>query len=151
MKIEQEIRQRKFKNEYQKAHINLLFTASWLSQHSARILKPYGISWQQFNLLRILKGMHPEPATVKVLTERMIDKMSNASRLVEKLKKKELVERRVCPQDRRRVDIRITEQGLKSLDEISRRMEEGLQKRMSNISIEEAAKLNALLDKMRDQ
>ena len=126
MKIEEEIKQKKFKDVYHKAHINVLFTASWLSKHSTDLLKPYHISIQQFNILRILRGLYPEPATVKLLTERMIDKMSNASRLVEKLKQKGLVERRVCPSDRRRVDVRITEDGLQLLGEVSSVLEDGL-------------------------
>lgn len=150
MRIEEEIKQKKFRSVHHKAHINVLFTASWLSQHSARLLKPYKISWQQFNILRILRGMYPEPATVKLLTERMIDKMSNASRLVEKLKLKGYVERTVCPSDRRRVDIRITEQGLKALENISRVMEDGLHRQMDNLSEEDAEQLNGLLDKLRD-
>ena len=150
MKIEKEIEQKKFKSVYHKAHINLLFTASWLSQNSAQLLKPYKISWQQFNILRILRGMYPEPATVKLLTERMIDKMSNASRLVDKLKHKGYVERRVCPSDRRRVDIQITEDGLRILEDISQIMEDGLNQKMSSLSVEEAEQLNILLDKLRD-
>ncbi|MCB0582392.1 MAG: MarR family transcriptional regulator, partial [Phaeodactylibacter sp.] len=149
MKIEEEIKQKKFKSVYHKAHINVLFTASWLSQNSAQLLKPYKISWQQFNILRILRGMHPEPATVKLLAGRMIDKMSNASRLVEKLKQKGYVERRVCPSDRRRVDIEITEKGLEVLDGISRVMEEGLHQKMSALTAAEAEQLNSLLDKLR--
>lgn len=150
MKIEEEIKQKKFKSVYHKAHINVLFTASWLSQNSSQLLKPYKISWQQFNILRILRGMHPEPATVKLLAGRMIDKMSNASRLVEKLKQKGYVERRVCPSDRRRVDIEITEKGLEVLDGISRVMEESLHQKMSALTAAEAEQLNSLLDKLRD-
>ncbi|MCB0551511.1 MAG: MarR family transcriptional regulator [Phaeodactylibacter sp.] len=149
MRIEEEINQKKFKSVYQKAHINVLFTASWLSQNSAQMLKPFKISWQQFNILRILRGMYPEPATIKLLTERMIDKMSNASRLVEKLKQKGLVERRVCPSDRRRVDIEITEKGLQLLEDVSRVMEEGLHQRMNGLTQSEAEQLNLLLDKLR--
>ena len=149
MKIEEEIKQKKFRSVYHKAHINVLFTASWLSQNSAQLLKPFKISWQQFNILRILRGMYPEPATVKLLTERMIDKMSNASRLVEKLKQKGLVERRVCPSDRRRVDVEITEKGLSVLEDISFIMEQELNQKMGNLSSEEADQLNQLLDKLR--
>lgn len=149
MKIEQEIKQKKFNSEYQKAHINILFTASWLSQQSTHLLRPLNISWQQFNILRILRGMTPEPATVKVLTERMIDKMSNASRLVDKLNKKGLVKRVACPEDRRRVNVYITQEGLELLRKASVLMENNLQERMGNISGEEAAHLNLLLDKMR--
>ncbi|MFN7116411.1 MAG: MarR family transcriptional regulator, partial [Saprospiraceae bacterium] len=72
------------KNDYHKAHNNILHTASWLNLHATQSLKRFGVSPQQFNVLRILNEVHPKPATVKMLTERMIDKMSNASRLVEK-------------------------------------------------------------------
>lgn len=148
MKIEEEIQQKKFKNEYHKAHINILFTAAWLSQHSMHVLKPFNISWQQFNVLRILRGLHPETATVKLLTERMIDKMSNASRLVEKLKRKGLVDRQTCPEDRRRVDVFITDKGMDLVNQASLMIERDLQKTMSKISPEEAAVLNQLLDKI---
>lgn len=149
MKIEEEIQQKTFTSCYQKAHINVLFTSAWLSQHSSRVLKPYNISWQQFNILRILRGMHPKPATVKLLTERMIDKMSNASRLVEKLKQKGLVERENCIEDRRRVNVVITEEGLSLINEASQLMENQLEKRLNALTEEEANELNRILDKMR--
>lgn len=149
MKIEEAIQQKKFKDEYHKAHINVLYTASWIHQQSLKALKPYKISWQQFNILRILRGMHPRPATVKLLTERMIDKMSNASRLVEKLKQKGLVERRACEADRRRVDVHITEKGLELLEKASQAMEEQLDPSRWQLSESEAAQLNDLLNRMR--
>ncbi len=149
MRIEDEIQQKTFKSNYQKAQINVLFTSAWLSQHSARALKPFNISWQQFNILRILRGMHPEPATVKLLTERMIDKMSNASRLVEKLKQKGLVARTNCEEDRRRVNVYITEAGLELIREASEVMESQLENRLQVISDQEAEELNRILDKMR--
>lgn len=149
MRIEKEIQQTVFESEYQKANINLLFTASWLNQKSAQVLKPFNISWQQFNILRILRGMGDKPATIKTLTERMIDKMSNASRLVEKLKQKGLVERMSCPSDRRQVDILITKEGLSILDEASKAMENALSDISNNFSEEEAKTLNELLDRMR--
>ena len=149
MRIEEEIQQRTFKSEYQKAHINIVFTASWLSQHTTRLLKPYGISWQQFNILRILRGLAPEPATAKLLTERMLDKMSNASRLVEKLKQKGLVQRKDCPEDRRRVNVYITEAGLRLVGEASEAIERNMQDQMGSIEEEEARELNAILDKLR--
>jgi DNA-binding MarR family transcriptional regulator len=149
MKIEDEIQQRTFKNEYQKAGINLIFTASWLDKINADSLKPFKISIQQFNILRILRGMAGKPASVKLLTERMLDKMSNASRLVEKLKQKGLVERIACPQDRRQVDIFITDKGLKLLEKASDQLESGIESHMSTLSIAEAEKLNALLDQLR--
>lgn len=149
MKIEQEINQKTFRSEYIKAHINLMFTASWMDQHTNQALKKFGISWQQFNILRILRGMHPEPATVKLLTERMIDKMSNASRLVEKLKQKGLVYRNECPEDRRRVNVGITEKGLQIVGKASDVIEQDIEYNFRSLSTQEAHSLNELLDKMR--
>lgn len=149
MKLEEEINQSKFKSEAHKAHLNILFTASWLGQQSSKELKAFNISSQQFNILRILRGRHPEPATVKLLGERMLDKMSNASRLVEKLKQKGLVERRTCPVDRRRVDILITEAGLKVVNEASQVLESSSALAMPNLNKEEALQLSDLLDKLR--
>lgn len=150
MKIEEEIQQKSFQSEYQKVQINVLFTAAWLSKHSSNALKPFNISWQQFNIMRILKGMYPESATVKLLTERMIDKMSNASRLVEKLKSKGLVERHVCSHDRRRVSIQLTDTGIKTLEKASEVMATVMENHLQGLSIEETIQLNNLLDKMRD-
>jgi DNA-binding MarR family transcriptional regulator len=82
MKLEKEIQQSKFQNEFQKLYLNIIYTASWLNLKNTQRLKPYGISPQQYNILRILRGQHPNSATVTLLTERMLDKNSNASRLV---------------------------------------------------------------------
>ncbi len=136
MRIEDEIQQKKFKSEYQKAHINILFTAAWLNQQNQQILKPLGISSQQFNILRILRGMHPQPASIKLLTERMIDKMSNASRLVDKLLAKDLVQRNESGADRRRVDVVITNKGLQLLEKASIAVEDSLQQEMAMLSEE---------------
>ncbi len=149
MRIEEAIQQKKFKSEFQKAQINLLYTASWMEQLSGHVLKDQKISWQQFNILRILKGMYPKPATVTLLGERMIDKMSNASRLVEKLRQKGLVERSPCEVDRRRVDVRLTEKGRELLSVASRKMEETMEQIFQTISEEEAIDLNNILDKIR--
>lgn len=148
MKIEEAIKSA-FKSEYHKAHVNVIYSAAWMSQQSTQLLKPYNISWQQFNILRILRGMHPEPATVKLLTERMIDKMSNASRLVDKLMKKEFVERQTCTEDRRRVNIAITPLGLEVLARASEDMEANMEAYMEAITQEEAFELNRILDKLR--
>lgn len=149
MRIEEAIKQKKFRSEYQKLVVNLLYTSSWIQQFSNNLLKPYGISQEQFNLLRILRGMHPEPATIKLLTERMIDKMSNASRLVEKLRMKGLVERTECSGDRRRVDVQITEKGLALLEDASNAVDVRGDAYMGALSEEEAKMLNDLLDKLR--
>ena len=85
MNLEQEINQSVFKDNFHKAHVNLLFTAAWLNHKVNRLLKPYDISGQQFNILRILKGMGCKPSSLKLITSRMLDKTSNTSRLVDKL------------------------------------------------------------------
>ncbi|MCX6297186.1 MAG: MarR family transcriptional regulator [Bacteroidetes bacterium] len=148
MEIGKEIKQTKFKNEHQKMLINILFTSGWLGAKHNFNLKPFGISAQQFNILRILRGQHPKPATVNILIDRMLDKNSNASRLVEKLRIKKLVERAVCPEDRRAVNVVITKKGLDLLDELDK-MDNTFLKDLKNLSEKEAATLNLLLDKLR--
>ncbi len=149
MRIEDEIQQKKFQSEHQKMHINILFTAAWLQQRTANVLKPYGISSQQFNILRILRGMHPKPASIKTLTERMIDKMSNASRLVDKLMAKGLVQRSECNADRRRVDVLITPKGLELLQHASAAVDQSIQQDELKLSATDAELLNGLLDRLR--
>lgn len=149
MRIEDEIKQPTFKDPYQKAHINVMFTAGWLGQQQAATFRSYGITPPQFNILRILRGQHPKPATVNLLIERMLDKTSNASRIVDKLEVKQLVTRTTCPSNRRAVDIRITEAGmtlLQQMDDAAALQIMGLQ----NLTPEEATQLSALLDKIRD-
>lgn len=151
MKIEQVIKQRSFQNEFMKAHINLLYTASSIGLGTTNALRSFDITWQQFNILRILRGMNPKPASVKDLTERMIDKASNASRLVDKLLEKKLVERKVCPLDRRQVEIVITEQGLELLEGASRLVEMEIAKQFKNISSNEARELNRILEELHKE
>ena len=148
MEIGKEIKQSKFKNEHQKMLINILFTSGWLSAKHACHIKPYGISTQQFNILRILRGQHPKPATVNLLIDRMLDKNSNASRLVEKLRVKKLVDRAVCPDDRRAVNVVITQKGLDLLEELDK-LDGEILKELKNITEKEATTLNQLLDKLR--
>jgi DNA-binding MarR family transcriptional regulator len=147
MKLEEEIRQSKFASEKHKANLNLLFTSSWLESKISSALKPYGISPQQYNILRILQGQKGKPATIKLLTERMLDKMSNTSRLVEKLKSKNLVQRIECEKDRRQVDILLTERGVQVLSECTKAVEAvhlGMK-----LKENDARMLNELLDKLR--
>ena len=149
MKLEEEIKQGKFKSEYQKAILNILFTGNWLNSDSTRRLKPYGISPQQYNVLRILKGQKGNAISVNDIMSRMIDKMSNASRLVEKLRKKNLIERVICEHDRRQVDVKITKKGLKLLMEVDKIMSD-LGALKNKISKEEAQTLNEILEKIRN-
>lgn len=148
MEIGKEIKQTKFKNEHQKMLINILFTSSWISSKHTCNLKPYGISTQQYNILRILRGQYPKAATVNLLIDRMLDKNSNASRLVEKLRIKKLAERAVCPDDRRAVNVIITKKGLDLLIELDK-CEEKCIKELKILSAKEAKQLNILLDKLR--
>lgn len=147
--IEEAIQQRSFKTPDHRAQVNIIYTAAWLNQETSKVLKPFGLSLQQFNVLRILRGRGDEPSTVKLLTERMIDKMSNASRLVDKLKQKGLVERRECPTDRRRVDILITGRGLELIGDASRAVDEMRTNAFSRLSRQENDELSRLLDKLR--
>jgi DNA-binding MarR family transcriptional regulator len=148
MRIEDEIKQPIFRDEYQKAYINLIYTAGWLQLRQAAAFKPFGLTLPQFNILRILRGQHPLPATVALLIDRMLDKTSNASRIVDRLEEKKLVTRTVCPANRRAVDIRITKAGLELLEQIEAT---GVLHSAENAPLNEAEmnQLNHLLDKMR--
>ena len=148
MKIEDEIKQGKFHSEYQKLAINILFTNQWLTANTTKILKPFGISPQQYNVLRILKGQSPKAISVSNIMERMIDKMSNTSRLVEKLRQKELIERVTCEKDRRQVDVKITKKGLNMLEKVKTEMN-AFKTISDNLTEKEASTINDLLDKMR--
>jgi DNA-binding MarR family transcriptional regulator len=148
MKIEEEISQENFRNKSHKTAVNIIYTFNWLYQKTIELLKPFDLTIQQFNILRILRGQYPNPVTVKLLKERMIDKMSDASRLVEKLRSKGLAERRICSKDRRNVDVLITESGLKLLEEIDKSDKE-FDNLTANLSADEMEKLNDLLDKIR--
>ncbi|MBD3630069.1 MarR family transcriptional regulator [Cyclobacterium sp.] len=148
MKIEEEIRQKPFKDVYTKAMVNLLYTHSYLVSRQSRLFKPYGLSPEQYNVLRILRGKHPDPTTVSSIQDRMLNKMSNASRLVEKLKQKGMVERKECAEDRRQVDITITDKGLETLSRLENEVKL-FNKDSIQLSEEEANQLNGLLDKLR--
>lgn len=149
MRIEDEIVQKKFRNEYQKLAINLMVTHSWLTGKMNQILKKAGLSVQQYNLLRILRGQYPEPVSVNVIRERMIDKTSDASRLVERMRIKDLLERKECPSDRRKVEVKINDKGLDVLKKLDA-AEAEIDKILSNISEKEAAAMSKVLDRLRD-
>ena len=148
MKLEQEIKQHKFSNPYQKLIVNLLFTGGWMGQKIMRFLKPYGVTIRQYNILRILRNQNPVPASVNLLIERMIDKNSNVSRIVDKLERKNFVIRKVSNADRRAVDIKITEKGLDLLRRIDNE-EPANEKNIKTLSEKETKTINKLLDKLR--
>jgi DNA-binding MarR family transcriptional regulator len=148
MRIEEEIQSTKFEDNYHKAVINITYTDGWLSNVIRPHFEKFNLTQQQFNILRILRGQYPNPATVNLLKCRMIDKMSDASRIVDRLVQKELVSRCTNTKDRRAVDVRISEKGL---DILSKMDEEFKTKDFlkDNLTLEEAGILSDLLDKLR--
>jgi DNA-binding MarR family transcriptional regulator len=128
--------------------VNLLYTNSYIVNSQQALFKPHGISPEQYNVLRILRGQNGVATTVSSIQDRMLNKMSNASRLVEKLKLKGLLKREECPNDRRQVDILITEEGLNLLNEVQLEVEMA-NKQFVNLDLAEVTQLNDLLDKMR--
>ncbi|HSF52178.1 MAG TPA: MarR family transcriptional regulator [Algoriphagus sp.] len=147
-KIEDAIQQKEFKDQFNKAVVNLIFTHSYLVTAQNGLFKPHDLSPEQYNVLRILRGQNGVPTTVSSIQDRMLNKMSNASRLVEKLKLKDLVKRDECPSDRRQVDVVITEKGLELLRQLEVQVEES-NRTFVKLTNEEATQLNDLLDKLR--
>ncbi|MFV0570855.1 MAG: MarR family winged helix-turn-helix transcriptional regulator [Xanthomarina gelatinilytica] len=135
----------KFVNAKVKALVNVLYTANWISSYQNEFFKPFGISPQQYNILRILNGTD-QALKVQTIKERMIERSPNATRLMDKLIAKELIERFPCMDDRRVVYIKITKTGKQLLESISEDFNHDL---LKNISEEEAKQLSDLLDKMR--
>ena len=148
MSLEQDIKQEKFENEFQKVAVNILFTSSWLYNINADRLKVHGITPEQYTVLRILRGSHPKALMLAEVTCRMLDKSSNATRLVEKLRLKGLVKREICEGNRRQVDIFITDKGLCILKKVDTEESEWVGT-LKNISKAEAMELNRVLDKLR--
>jgi DNA-binding MarR family transcriptional regulator len=148
MKIDEEIQSTNFEDEYHKAVVNISYTYSWLNNSFRCQFEKHNLTNQQFNVLRILRGQYPKPATVNLIKERMIDKMSDASRIVDRLVQKGLVSRCTNNKDRRAVDIRISDLGLDILSkmDIEFKTKEMLK---NNLTEEEATKLSDLLDKLR--
>jgi DNA-binding MarR family transcriptional regulator len=148
MKIEEEIKQKSFRNPRQKAALNLTFTANWLQGKQQEFFKPYGITASQFNILRILRGQHPNKISGVEIKSRMLDRNSDIPRLLDRLVKKNLILKTVCPSDKRAADVTITEQGLDILSKIDQFIDqtEAIQ---IKLSLEEANLLSDLLDKCR--
>lgn len=127
--------------------IHLMLIHNKVSDNISQALKPFGISTQQFNVLRILRGQQSKPANLSTLNERMVSKMSNTTRLVDKLMKKGYVDRIVCMSNRRKVEISITKEGLKSLSEMDKVMDKAEKEILVNFSDLELEQLNLLLNK----
>lgn len=149
MSIEKDIKQKSFKNVYQKVAVNLMYTDSWLLSHYSQLLKPFNLSDKQYFVLKILCECYPNTVSVNFIIERMLDKMSNGSRLVDKLVEKKLVVKVRSKTDKRSMDVTITKQGLQlteELDEIITLWETNYAK----LTKEETNTLHNLLNKMRD-
>jgi DNA-binding MarR family transcriptional regulator len=150
MSIEKDIKQKSFKNPYNKVTVNVMFTTGWLLNKYAKILKPYNLTEQQYNVLKILRECYPQSSTVNYILEGMIDKMSNASRLVDKLVSKELVKKVKSQFDLRSVDILLTEKGIALMDELSIVMNR-YENSFYGLDEKEIKLLNLLLEKLRSK
>lgn len=151
MTLETDIQQvRPFRNDYHKATVNIIFTGKWMMHFIFDLLKPYDVTPQQYNILRILRGKYPEAVTVEYIRERMLDRMSDASRTVSLLMRKGMIERSVCEKNRRRMDVLITLKGLTLLDEIENVNDVLMDRRLAQLNTQEIIQLNSLLDKLRN-
>lgn len=148
MELQKETKTSRFENVHQQAVVNVLFTNGWCNEKLKEAVVPYDITIQQFNVLRILRGHHPKPCTINLLRRRMLDKMSDASRIVDRLIQKELTLKKGSSNDKRAVDIMITQKGLFLLEKMDKEVDLSV-KTASNLTVEEAETLNMLLDKMR--
>lgn len=147
MSLQDEIKQSSFRSEHHKGLVNLIYTYNWVKDQLKIILKPFGITMQQFNVLRILNGQSTPISTYEI-RERMLDKMSDASRIVDRLYKKGWVKRTQCKQDRRLVDVQISEKGRELIFRIDEE-KEAFDEILGNLEENDLVVLNELLDKLR--
>jgi DNA-binding MarR family transcriptional regulator len=148
MGIEKDIQQTNFRNEFQKMGINIIYTANWLNEKMGQILATEDITQQQYNILRILRGSECPLSTLKI-RERMLDKMSDTSRIVDRLIVKGLVEKTACVKDKRLVDITVTKKGLQLLEKLDA-LNEQIDSILKGVSEKEAQAMNQILDKLRE-
>jgi DNA-binding MarR family transcriptional regulator len=147
MKIEEEIKQQKFRSSQQKAVINTIYTASWMQSKLQETFKLFNITLQQYNILRILRGQHPNSISATEIKTRMLDKNSDVSRLLDRLLAKNIISKRTSHEDKRAADINLTDEGLELLKGIDKKQQQidGILR----LSEDEAAQLSDLLDKCR--
>jgi DNA-binding MarR family transcriptional regulator len=148
MGIEKDIQQTNFRNEHQKLGINIMYTANWLNEKIAGILSQEDITQQQYNILRILRGADKPLSTLQIRA-RMLDKMSDTSRIVDRLVAKELVEKNTCPTDKRLVDVVLSKKGFVILEKLDQ-LNHHLDALMKGISEKDAITMNQLLDQLRE-
>lgn len=150
MNLEEELKVKQFRSGRQKLHLNLIFTYNWMINQMHAVFKSHGITMQQYNILRILRGQNGKPSTIQLLKNRMMDKQPDASRLVDRLAAKGLVNREICKEDRRKMDVYISEKGLRLLDKMDPQALE-FENFFDNVSDEEIDQINELLDRIRDK
>lgn len=148
MRLEDAVKVNQFRNESQKAIINLYYTNGLVSGQFKNLLKPHGITPQQFNILRILKGQKPNPVRIGIVKERLIDRNADVTRLVERLIKKGLLQRKVCEEDRRQQHLVITDEGEKILSSIEKEVA-SFEDATKILTEKELAQFNTLMDKLR--
>ena len=128
--------------------VNIIYTNSWLAEQQAQVFKPFDITGPQYNVLRILRGQYPSPCTVNLIIDRMLDRMSNASRIVDRLERKNLVERKTCKTDRRAKDVVITKKGLEVTKNIDKASKAAF-KKFHTVSEKKVKEANGVLDDLR--
>jgi DNA-binding MarR family transcriptional regulator len=148
MSIEKDISQRKFNSEFQKVMVNMIYTHNWMMERMKLFFEKADLTPQQFNILRILRGAG-QPLSTLQIRQRMLDKMSDTSRIVDRLIKKGLTKKVICKSDRRLVDVTISEKGLKLLEKLDE-MQTDLDGIVQNLDETDARQLNGLLDKIRN-
>ena len=149
MSLEKDIQQKSFRNEHQKAAVNILFSANWLNEQIKAFLLEEDITPQQYNILRILRGSNKPISTLQI-RERMLDKMSDTSRIVDRLLLKGLVEKKISCADKRLVDVNIAKKGLALIDRLNQK-NDSLDGILNQLNNDEVVILNDLLDKMRNK
>lgn len=150
MKLEQAIQQTDFRSTELKLSLNLIYTFNWYAEAQKQYFATYGITQQQYNVLRILRGRFPEPYSTSQIRDRMLDKMSDVSRIVDRLVKKDLVLRKTAANDRRLVDVTISDKGLLLLDKMDDTIDQNAKQPFNNFTEEEKLELYRLLDKIRE-
>ena len=148
MNLEDEIKSKGFKSAYEKLEVNLIFTYNWARDIKSKYFKDINVTPQQYNVLRILRGRYPNPYSTSDIRDRMLDKMSDVSRIVDRLLSKRYLDRKSCEKDRRLVDVVINQKGLELLKKMDKYIIDSA-KEFQNLSWNEVSKLNKLLDKLR--
>jgi DNA-binding MarR family transcriptional regulator len=149
MKIEEVIKSNIALKDAKKVILNVMYTQNVVNDKFNEILKPYDLSGEQYNVLRILRGQKGSPANMCIIQERMLAKNSNTTRLIDKLLLKNLVTRNVCPDNRRKIEVLITQKGLDMLSELDPKVDEHEKLFANNLSEQELTLLNTLLEKYR--